>query len=106
MNNTVSSESSSKSFFVYTGGVPRDVTHLRIVASTIQEAEFSHRRPLVEVEFGAGIKAIPPRAFLSCSSLKKVCIVNTIEKIGDQAFRECKSLTMIDSREYRHGRCH
>lgn len=42
------------------------------------------------------IKEIPYRAFYGCSTLQKIKLPNSVQRIGDSAFESCKSLSIID----------
>jgi hypothetical protein len=91
--------------FVYTEGaeVPNDVVRLRVDPSVklISPKACLGRKKLIEVIFPEGkLLEIGIGAFAHCTALRGVLrLPNSLERIDQQAFECCKSLTKVTHRE-------
>ena len=87
------------SIYIYNGvdDVPMDVTHVRVDPSVtvIAEQAFQERQNLEVVELPEGLIRIGEYAFKGCKSLKRINIPSTVKKIGERAFIHCQKLDGI-----------
>ena len=86
--------------FVYLGGdqvVPDDVTHVIIDRSVniILRVAFFQRMKLVSVKMHVGIEIIEDDAFYCCRALTDLEFGDNLDRIGNSAFGNCKSLQKI-----------
>ena len=93
------SEGDNTSVYIYNGvgGVPNDVTHVRVDPSVtiIPREAFQECRDLEEVELPKGLMQIESNAFNFSKSLISINIPSTVEEIGDHAFDHCVKLDGI-----------
>ena len=79
---------SKRTEFVYAGqsmrNVPRNVTHLRHYPHTkrIDNGALSGQTKLIDVKLRNGLTSIGDCAFLSCRSLKRIQLPDTVRYIG------------------------
>jgi len=81
--------------------VPREVTHAS-VHETVQELRrraFLNCHDLLEVNLNMGLLAIGDEVFKNCRSLKKISVPLTVRRIGYSAFLGCGLLTDVDLNE-------
>lgn len=55
------------------------------------ESDFAYCTALTNVSL-PGVKSIPKRTFIGCTSLKTINLGRNVERIGDEAFKDCTNL--------------
>eukprot|EP00986_Skeletonema_menzelii_P017321 scaffold18946_cov119-Skeletonema_menzelii.AAC.3 len=84
--------------FIYRGGrAPLHVTHVRIDESVdeIEKCAFYECENLVQVETHDGIRKVGKRAFIYCTSLRRINLKSAVE-IDDCAFSGCYNLESVE----------
>ena len=94
------SDVSAEVVFEYTGegcSVPKDVTIVRFHPSVV-EVEYNAFRDckqLREVVFNEGLQKIGDDAFHCCTSLSSITFPSTVTEIGGYAFSNCSNLRVV-----------
>ena len=90
--------------FIYTGAegerIPRNATHVIVheLTTFVRDAAFYHHRNIVEVVCHENVEKIGCEAFLECRSLRRV-IMPGVKVLELSAFGECKALTDVECGE-------
>lgn len=69
-----------------------------ITTGSMKEGVFSGCKNLMKVVLNGNIKIIPCKAFESCFKLKNITIPESVQKISDKAFINCKNLGAFEAK--------
>ena len=91
---------STDEIFEYTGkgcSVPKDITIVRFHPSVVEveKEAFDRCGDLREVIFNEGLQKIGQQAFCYCTSLSSITLPSTVTEIGHWAFMYCKQLIEV-----------
>ena len=77
-------------------GIPESLTTVNILGDTMIEGALYGCDRVTTVNFLGNVERIPNQAFVYCSSLSNVKLPETLTTIGEHAFGHCSSLPSID----------
>ena len=91
--------------FIYMGqssrSIPRPVARVRVdpAVKVIGKEAFAGCEQLINVELCEGLERIDEQAFIGCKSLTSITIPSTVKVIGQHAFRDCFELRNVKLNE-------